>query len=191
MKLFSRLYDMALVWAAHRHAPRYLAALTFAESSFFPVPPDVMLAPMVLAKRQQAWRLAALTTASSVLGGMTGYLIGWLAFGAIEPALIQLGYAEDLQATRAWFDEWGVWVVFLAGFSPIPYKIFTIGAGAASLAFLPFVAASLVGRAGRFYLVAGLVYLGGENMAEKLRQYVDVIGWATVVLLAIAYVIWG
>jgi len=181
---FQALYDRALVWARHRHAPRYLAALSIAESSFFPVPPDVMLAPMVLAQPQAAWRLAWLTTWTSVLGGLIGYALGALAFAAIEPWLMASRYASPYQQAVAWFDVWGAWAVFIAGFSPIPYKVFTLAAGALAMPLLPFTLASLIGRGARFFLVAALLRLGGERMQAQLRRHIDRIGWATVALVA-------
>ncbi|NOX76605.1 MAG: DedA family protein [Gammaproteobacteria bacterium] len=190
MKIFSSLYDITMRWAAHRHAQWYLAGLSFAESSFFPIPPDVMLAPMALATPRRAWRLAALTTAASVVGGMAGYLIGSFAFGMIEPWVVNAGYGDKYQLAVQWFDRWGIWAIFIAGFSPIPYKVFTIAAGAISMAFLPFVLASLVGRGARFFLVAALMAWGGERMERQLRRYVDRLGWAIVGLLAIAIVVY-
>jgi len=190
MKLFSRLYDKVLAWAAHRHASWYLAGLSFAESSFFPIPPDVMLAPMALAKRHRAWYYAMVTTLASVLGGVLGYLIGMLAFDSVEPLIQQFGYAETYGHARDWFNQWGVWVVFLAGFTPIPYKIFTISAGVASMAFIPFVLASFIGRGARFFLVAGLIYLAGEKMERLLRRYIDRLGWILIVVLLISYVVY-
>ncbi len=187
MRIFSRLYDLALRWSRHPHAPRYLAALSFAESSFFPVPPDVMLAPMALAMPRRAWRLAGLTTLASVAGGMLGYLIGAFAFELVAPWLRAAGYWPQYERAAAWFGQWGVWVVFLAGFTPIPYKIFTISAGVVGMAFAPFVAASLVGRGARFYLVAGLIRWGGEPMERALRRHVDTLGYLAVVLAVIVY----
>lgn len=177
MPLLSAAYDKALLWARHRHAPRYLAGLSFAEASFFPVPPDVMLAPMVLARPERAWRLAAVTTLASALGGLLGYLIGMFALDLAAPALHRLGYWDGYMQARAWFDTWGVWVVFLAGFSPIPYKLFTISAGAVSMALLPFVVASVVGRGARFFLLAGLIRWGGARMDAYIRRYLDRFGW--------------
>lgn len=185
MRLFGPLYDRVLAWSRHRHAPRYLGALSFAESSFFPIPPDVMLAPMCLAERARAWEFATITTVMSLAGGVAGYLIGLFLFELIEPWLQTSHYWPAYLKARDWFDEWGVWAVFVAGFSPIPYKIFTIAAGATLLTFPGFVLASLIGRGARFYLVAGLIVAGGEKMATLLPRYVERIGWA-VVLVAVA-----
>ncbi len=190
MKIFSRLYELVLTWAAHPRATRYLAALSFAESSFFPIPPDVMLAPMVLAQRQRAWMLAAITTLWSVLGGIAGYLIGMFLFNVVAAPVINFYEAEAaFEVVRAKFQAHGVWIVFLAGFTPIPYKLFTISAGLASMSLLPFVAASLVGRGARFFLVAGLIYAGGERFESQLRRYADAIGW-TVLILAVLALLW-
>ncbi len=189
MKWFSSIYDRVITWSRHRHAPRYLAALSFSESSFFPIPPDVMLAPMVLANPHKAWNLALLTTVTSVLGGVLGYLIGMFSFELVEPLLQDAGYYPKYLQAKQWFDEWGFWAVFLAGFSPIPYKVFTITAGVISMAFLPFVLASAIGRGARFYLVAGLLYWGGDSMEQTLRKYIDIIGWATVGLVILLLII--
>jgi len=175
-------------WAAHRHAQWYLAGLSFAESSFFPVPPDVMLAPMALANTAKAWRYAMLTTIASVIGGAAGYLLGVFAFDLIQPWLERAGYMDNYQMAVSWFEQWGVWVVFVAGFSPIPYKLFTIAAGVVSMAFAPFMLASFIGRGARFFMVAGLMVWGGSRMESMLRQNVDRLGWAVVALVAVVII---
>lgn len=186
MKLFSSLYARAMQWARHRHAPWYLGGLSFAESSFFPVPPDVMLAPMSLANPKLAWRFALLTTLTSVLGGLLGYAIGTFAFELIEPWLRDSSYWDAYRTAVTWFEDWGFWAIFVAGFSPIPYKVFTIAAGALSMALLPFAVASLIGRGARFFLVAGLMAWGGPRMEAALHRHIERLGWATVILLALA-----
>ncbi len=190
MKLFSPLYARAMQWARHRHAPWYLGGLSFAESSFFPIPPDVMLAPMSLANPARAWRFALLTTLASVAGGLLGYLIGAFAFDLIEPLLRETAYWDKYLRAQAWFGQWGFWAVFIAGFSPIPYKVFTIAAGVALMPLLPFVLASLIGRGARFFLVAGLMAWGGAAMEARLHRYVDRIGWFTVALVVVALLIY-
>ncbi len=184
MKLFAPLFEKVMHWSRHPKASWYLAGLSFAESSFFPVPPDVMLAPMALGQPKKAWRYALLTTLMSVAGGIAGYLIGMLFFSAIEPWLQTTSYWEKFLTARNWFDEWGVWVVLLAGFSPVPYKVFTISAGVVNMAFVPFVLASLLGRGARFYIVAGLMRWGGEGMEARLKQYVDILGWLVIAAVA-------
>lgn len=185
MKLFSPLYRRAMAWSRHPRAPWYLGGLSFAESSFFPVPPDVMLAPMALANPPRWWRLALLTTLASVLGGLAGYLIGYFALDAIQPWLQESSYWPAYQTAVEWFGKWGFWAVFVAGFSPIPYKVFTIAAGALSMALLPFTLASIVGRGLRFFLVAGLMAWGGARMEEALHRYVDRLGWAVVLAVLV------
>jgi membrane protein YqaA with SNARE-associated domain len=189
MRLFGPLYDRALVWSGHRHAPRYLAALSFAESSFFPVPPDVMLIPMSAARPRRWAMLALITTAASVLGGAAGYLIGYLALDLVEPLIEKAGYLHRFEQAQTWFATWGVWVVFVAGFSPIPYKLFTLSAGALAMAFVPFLLASFVGRGARFFLVALLVSWLGPRVEPTVRRYIEWLGWATVALLLVA-VLW-
>lgn len=191
MKLFSPLYRKALAWSRHPHAPRYLGAMSFAESSFFPVPPDVMLAPMCLASPARAWYFALLTTLTSVAGGLFGYAIGYFALDAVLPWLEHSRYWPAYQTAVSWFERWGFAAVFIAGFSPIPYKVFTIAAGALSMALLPFTLASIVGRGMRFFLVAGLMAWGGARMEALLHRYVDRLGWATVVLVAVGALWYG
>ncbi len=162
-----------------------MGALSFAESSFFPIPPDVMLAPMCLADRKRAWRFASVTTVTSLVGGIAGYAIGYASLEVIEPWLRSMGYWPAYLKGRQWFDDWGVWAVFVAGFSPIPYKIFTISAGAVALSLPGFVIASLIGRGARFFLVAALIVSGGQRLADALPKYVERIGWAVVLLAVI------
>ncbi|WP_448873378.1 YqaA family protein [Desulfobulbus propionicus] len=190
MKIFSPLYQRAMQWARHPKAPWYLGGLSFMESSFFPIPPDVMLAPMCLGSPKRVWWFVSLTTMASVLGGMFGYAIGFYAFSAIEPLLRSSHSWQTYQTAVEWFGRWGFWTVFIAGFSPIPYKVFTIAAGAMSMTFAPFVLASFIGRGARFLLVGGLMALGGPRMEAVLRKYVDRIGWATVALVVVVVLLY-
>lgn len=189
MKLFSTLYARTLQWSAHPRAPWYLGGLSFTESSFFPIPPDVMLAPMCLARPDKAWQFAFITTVCSVAGGLLGWAIGFFAFEWIAPWLEESRYWPAYLTAQTWFERWGFWAVFLAGFSPIPYKVFTVAAGVASMALLPFVLASLIGRGLRFFLVAGLMKWGGARMEKALHRYIDRLGWITVGLAVLAIVL--
>jgi membrane protein YqaA with SNARE-associated domain len=180
MKIFGPLYDRVIQWSKHRYAERYLAALSFSESSFFPIPVDVMLAPMCLANFGKAWRYAFIAMLFSVIGGVAGYFIGYGAFESIRPWLADSSYWAAYETSRDWFDRYGIWVIFVAGFSPIPYKVFTIAAGAAALNFPVFIVASALGRGARFFLVAGLLVWGGVQFEVSLRKYVERIGWITV-----------
>ena len=189
MKIFSYLYDRMLAWSAHAHARYYLAGVSFAESSFFPIPPDIMLISMGLAKPKRAWHYALITTVFSVFGGCFGYVIGMFFMEILLPYILTSPYAASYEHVRVWFDHWGVGVVLLAGFTPIPYKLFTIAAGTMHMAFMPFVLASIVGRGGRFFLVSGLITLFGARLEKRLRRWIDWIGWFLVVALVIGYIV--
>jgi len=187
VKLFGAVYNRVMAWSQHPKAPWYLGGLSFAESSFFPIPPDVMLAPMCLAQPQRWFRLALITTLTSVAGGVFGYVIGAWAIDAIAPWLAQVGWASKIELAKAWFADWGFWAVLLAGFSPIPYKAFTIAAGSVAMPLLPFVLASILGRGGRFFLVGWLMGRFGPTMEPKLRPFMEWLGWGTVALAALVY----
>jgi membrane protein YqaA with SNARE-associated domain len=133
---------------------------------------------------------AALCTASSVIGGVIGYLVGRLAFQWIEGWLMASHYAGVFESSVAAFEQWGFWYILLAGFTPIPYKVFTISAGVVGMPILPFLAGSLAGRGGRFFLVAGLIRLGGARLAERLRGWVDLIGWLVIIIVVLGVAWW-
>jgi len=183
MNIFQKLYNKTLRLAGHVKASYYLFVLSVAESSFFPIPPDVMLAPMCLAKPSKVWRFAFIATIGSVLGGILGYLIGKFSFEYIEPYIEKFGYMVAYQNAVNWFYDWGFWAILIAGFSPIPYKVFTIAAGVLNMAFLPFIIGSIIGRGSRFYLVAFLVKLFGDRIDFVLKNYIDKIGWGLVILI--------
>jgi len=189
MNLFSNLYVRVMQWSRHKYAVYWLGLVSFTESSCFLIPPDVMLAPMTLARPEKAWFYASLTTVTSVLGGLLGYVIGMTAFQMIEPWLVSLDYIDAYHVAEQWFAQWGFWAIFLAGFTPIPYKIFTIASGVAGMALIPFIVGSLIGRGMRFFLVAGLMQWGGAALEATLRIWIDRIGWATVILLITGYLI--
>lgn len=177
---------MVMRWSQSRAAPWWLGGVSFAESSVFPLPPDLMLVPMVLAKPQHYWRLSLLTTACSVLGGVVGYYIGYFAIDQLDALIIYYGLRDDLSHAEMWFARWGVWVVLIAGFSPIPYKAFTIAAGIAGMALLPFILCSVIGRGARFLLVAKLVSWGGSAWLPAIQKNIERIGWVSVLLLGCA-----
>lgn len=186
MKIFSKAYDQVLTWSAHPKASRFLALVSLAESSFFPIPPDVMLAPMVLAKPKKAWRLAFLTTFWSTVGGIIGYCIGAFLFDTVAGPLIDVFNSTDsFEHAQALFKKHGIIIIFAAGFTPIPYKLFTISAGIAGMAIAPFVVASFIGRGARFFLVSWLVGSYGPRFEERFKQYFDIIGYSLSVLLII------
>ncbi len=188
--MFDRFYQKALGYARHRRAVWYLAALSFAESWFSPLPPDVILAPMTLAEPRRAWKLAMLTTLASVLGGVFGYAIGYFFFSLVESWLKLWHYWDAYLTAKLWFQNFGFWAVLVAGFSPIPYKVFTIAAGTLAMHPLPFLLASVIGRGGRFFLVAGLIAWGGERLEQAIYRHINWIGWISVgfaLLLLVGY----
>jgi len=189
MKLFGPLYDRCRTLAAHRHAPVWLGSLSAIESIFFPVPPDVMLAPMALARPAAWWRYALLTTLASVLGGLVGYALGYFALESVLPWVERAGHGGTYARVQALFSTYGVWIMFVAAFTPIPFKVFTLAGGAAAMPLLPFALASLVGRGLRFGLVAGVVAWGGPRVEPVLRRYIEIVGWlvAAAVLGAIVW----
>lgn len=190
MRLFGAIYERCLRWAAHPHAERYLAGVSATESVIFPIPPDVMLAPMTLARPERWFRYALICTLASVLGGVLGYLLGAYALEAVMPWIERAGKRETFDQINALFETYGFWIVFVAGFTPIPYKVFTIASGAAGMGWLPFVLGSVVGRGGRFFLVALLIRWGGARLEASLRRYVEYIGWGVLVAVAIGLLVW-
>ncbi len=191
MRIFSKMYETCMGWSKHPRASYYLGTMSFAESVIFPIPVDVMLAPMCLSRLDKAWHYAFIATVTSVLGGIFGYFLGLFLFESlIEPVLVSVGKMEKFKAVADQVGQDGAWVVFLAAFAPIPYKLVTISAGIIPISLYEFTLASIVGRAGRFYLVAGLIVLGGEKMEKKLHQIIDYLGWAVVILSVLAYFIY-
>jgi len=191
MKLFTPLYAKALSWSRHRHAARYLGAVSFAEASFFPLPTAVLLAPLVLAARARAWFFAGLATVTSVAGGVFGYAIGAFLFQPVgQPIVAFYGAQAEFAAVQEWFGEYGAWLVLLAGVTPIPYKLVTIASGLLGLPLLWFIVASVVGRAAQFYLIAGILWWGGEAVDRALRRWAEPAGWAAVALAVVALWVW-
>lgn len=187
MQLFETIYHRMMRYSRHRYAPYYLSLLSFVESFILPFPPpDVMLAPMSLSRPSLAMRFAALTLLFSVLGGLVGYLIGAFLFDQVEPYIIEWGYQARFETVTIWFEQWGFWAVLVAGFSPVPYKIFTIAAGVLNLAIIPFVLASIIGRGARFFILAWCLAKFGPAIEPRLVRYIEYIGWAIVAILLLA-----
>lgn len=195
MRLFRTLYDHVLVWAARPHAERYLAVLSFVEAIIFPVPPEVMLAPMVLAKPKRWLRYATVSVGFSLMGAVVGYALGHFAFEVARPLLTWLGWMPRIDAlvgelsVRAAGSPWTVfWLLIVAGFLPVPLKIFTWASGIVGVPLLPFLASMLVGRGKRVYLLAGLVRLGGARAERMLLRWIEWIGWTLVALIIVAVI---
>jgi membrane protein YqaA with SNARE-associated domain len=187
--MMRRLYDWMMRMAGHRKAPQALFWVAFIESSVFPIPPDVMLIPMILAQRAKAFLYATICLAGSVLGGVAGYAIGYYLFDLIgEPVLKVYGYGEKYQQTADLFNEWGPWILIAKGWTPFPYKVLTIAAGAFKMSIVPFILASIVARAMRFYLVAALLYWFGEPIRDFIEKRLSLVTTAFVVLLVGGFV---
>lgn len=186
-----KLYDWVLSWAEKPSAQIALFILAFAESSFFPVPPDVLLIPLVLGYRKKWFKLALTVTIASATGGMFGYLIGfklwWLGSGEYTPVakfFFNHIFPESLfLKMQAAYEKWNFWIVFTAGFTPIPYKVFTVSAGAFKVNFVTFLLASIISRGGRFFLVAGLIYRFGEPIKRFIDKYFNWLALLVTVLL--------
>ncbi len=169
--MLRRLYDWTLSLASHRHATIALAIIAFAESSFFPIPPDILLIPMILAARNKAWRYATICMVASVLGGLAGYAIGHFLFESIgKPVLAFYGYASKFDTFRDYYNEWGAWAVFIAGITPFPYKVITILSGVTALDPVIFSISSILARGIRFFLIAGLIWQFGPPIRDFIER---------------------
>lgn len=190
MKQLRRLYDWVLHWADTPYAVPALFILAFTESSFFPIPPDVLLISLALAIPKKSFRYAALCTAGSVLGGMFGYLIGLELIETVGmPILKFYGVTDKYEHIRTLYMQYDAWAVGIAGFTPIPYKVFTIAAGAFKIDFPVFVVASVIGRAGRFFLVALLIYRFGPSIKGFIDRYFNLLTILFLVLLVLGFVL--
>ncbi|MBP8098623.1 MAG: DedA family protein [Arenimonas sp.] len=189
MKIFQPLYERAILWARHRRAPALLTFLSFIEAIFFPVPPELMLAPMCVAAPRRGFYFAGLSLLGSLFGMFVGYAIGYYAIDLAMPLVAKLGYASQFDSIRQQAADNGFWLLLIAGFTPVPFKIFTLASGAVGMPLLPFFAGGAIGRGKRVFLVAGAIRLGGEKAEAKLRKYIEPIGWGALVLL-IAAVAW-
>jgi membrane protein YqaA with SNARE-associated domain len=188
--MLQRLYSRMMRLAEGPHALLALIAVSFAESSFFPLPPDTILIPMVLAQRQRAFVLALWCTAASVLGGMFGYAIGSLLYDSLGKWIVTAyGYGQSVETFRETYAAWGAWIILLKGLTPIPYKLVTIASGFAGYNFGLFVLLSIVTRGLRFFLVAGLLYFYGEPIRGFLERRLEAVALATVAVIVSGFVI--
>lgn len=200
MKWVRKLYDWVLHWAETPYGPLALFLIAFAESSFFPIPPDALLIALVLGSRTKAFQFAGMTMLGSVIGGTAGYAIGYYAWWA-TPGVEFTGLAlfffdfipgfhqEQFFEIQKQFVEYDFWIIFTAGFTPIPYKIFTIASGAFDISFIMFLIASAVSRGARFFIVAGLLYLYGEKIKAFIDKYFDWVAIAFTVLLIGGFIV--
>ena len=184
ISVLRRLYDWTMGLAGHRHALAALFIVSFVESSVFPIPPDILLIPMILAWREKAWRIAAVCTVASVLGGMGGYGIGYFLFEQVgRPVLALYGYTEKFGVFQAKYNEWGAWAVFIAGITPFPYKVITILSGVTQLDFTVFSISSVLARGIRFFVEAALLWWIGEPIRRFIEKRLNLVFVVFVVLL--------
>lgn len=186
------LYEWTMDLAAHRHARWGLALVAFVESSVFPIPPDVALIPMILARRDQAWAYALICTIASVIGGAFGYAIGYFLYDTLGLSILNFyGYTQAFESFAARYNEWGIWIVLIAGFTPFPYKVITIASGVTGLSFPVFMLASLVSRGARFFIVAGLLYWFGAPIKSFIEKYFGILSIVFMVLLIGGFLLIG
>lgn len=200
MKIFGPMYDRAIVWAAHPKAPTYLTVLSFIEAIIFPVMPEVMLAPMCVAQPRRGWLFATLSLIGSMAGALVGYALGYFAFELIKPLFELVGLLPGIESGIAVIQEkmaQSPWAVFtflvLGGFMPIPMKVFTWASGIVGVPLLPYALSMLVGRAKRVYLLAALVRFGGAEAANRLRRWIEPLGWLAMALVAclVGWAVWS
>lgn len=204
MKIFQRMYDYCIRLSKHPKAMFFMSANSFIESIFWPLPVDAMIIPMCLARPKQALKIASYAVFFSVLGAIVGYLLGYYAWnGFIEDIFIKLNFIRYIDVIQQWFSDFGILFVAIGAFTPIPYKVIAITTGmmassgavsfwdpTSQLSLLPFILVSVVGRGARFYLEAIVIKVGGKPMADKIRKYIDILGWMTVAAVVTAFVIY-
>ena len=190
--MIRRMYDWVLSWAAHPYGATVLFLLAFAESSFFPIPPDVLLIALALGHTVGAFRFALICSVGSVLGGVGGYLIGWQLMDLVGQPILEFYQAQDTFAeVQRRFLEYGGWAVAIAGFTPIPYKVFTIASGAAQLSLPTFVIASILSRSARFFLVSGLIYYFGPTIKSFIDTYFNLLTIVFTILVLLGFIVIG
>ncbi len=185
-----KLYQWMVDSAAKKNALWILAAISFIESSFFPIPPDIMLIPMVIAARNTAWRIAFVATIASVIGGYLGYAIGFWGYDLIARPLLEFyGYVDKFEIFKDYYNEYGAWIVFAAGITPFPYKVITIASGAVSLNLLVFGLASIVARGLRFFIIAGLLYYFGPSIKNYIEKHFGMLSILFFILLVGGFIL--
>ena len=183
MKVFEPLFERAIVWAKHRNAPALLTFLSFIEAIFFPVPPELMLAPMCVAQPRRGFYYASLSLFGSMLGMFVGYAIGFYAIELAMPFIERMGYGGEFESIKQEAAANGFWLLLIAGFTPVPFKIFTLASGAVGMPLMPFFFGGAIGRGKRVFLVAGAIRLGGERAEATLRRHIEPVGWIASALL--------
>ncbi len=187
MNILRRLYSWTIKKAEHKNASWFLSLVSFTESSFFPIPPDILLIPMILAKRLNAWLYATICTLSSVAGGVLGYIIGYYFYSSIGLVIVELyGLSDSFNIFENYYNEYGLWIVLGAGFTPFPFKFITIASGVFNLNIVFFIFVALIGRGLRFYLVALLLYTFGNTIKNLIDKYFNLVTALFFILLILS-----
>jgi membrane protein YqaA with SNARE-associated domain len=187
--MLRKTYDWTMRLAAHPHALAWLAALACAESIFFPIPPDVMIIPMVLAAREKAWKIAAVATVASAVGGTIGYGVGYFLYAEVGKPIIEFyGYADKYATFQGWYADYGAWIVGAGGFTPIPYKVITIASGVVQLNFATFFVVSVLSRGARFFIVSALLWRFGAPIRGFIEARLGLLALIFFIILFLGFV---
>lgn len=190
MNLIKRLYDWVLHWAETPYGIPALFILAFAESSFFPVPPDVLLIALAISIPSRSFKFASVCAAGSVLGGILGYGIGLYGYETVGRPIVDFYHGQEvMDKVKLWYDQYGFWGILIAAITPIPYKVFTIASGVFSFDFWMFITASIIGRSARFFVVAGLIWKFGPAIRDFIDKYFNLLMWAFMILLIGGFVL--
>ena len=188
--MIKKLYNWTISLASHPFAIGFLAVIAFLESSIFPIPPDVLLIALVLASRDKAWIMASVCTVFSVIGGLFGYIIGFFLFTSIgDPILEFYGYQDHFSRFKSVYNDWGAWIVFAGGFTPIPYKVITIASGAVHLNLITFLVASIVSRGMRFFLVSALLWYFGPPVRKNIEKNLNFFAILFFAILLLGFIV--
>ncbi|OUV03617.1 MAG: hypothetical protein CBC42_03985 [Betaproteobacteria bacterium TMED82] len=185
--MFSKIYQTFLGWAQKKQASFYLSLVSFTEAFVFPLPPDILLIPMCLGNPKRSIFFSILTTVFSVLGGCVGYLIGIFLFDSFSKEILSFVGQKNLIDVKKSINEWGVFAILISAFTPLPYKVFCIGAGLGKLSFLQFFLGSVIGRGLRFLLIGLVIYIGGVRIEKYLRSSIEYLGWLILLIIFLIY----
>jgi membrane protein YqaA with SNARE-associated domain len=187
--MLQKTYDWTMRLAAHPHALAWLAVIACAESIFFPIPPDVMIIPMVLASREKAWKIAAVATVASAVGGVIGYGVGYFLYEEVGKPIIEFyGYGDKYATFQGWYADYGAWIVGAGGFTPIPYKVITIASGVVQLDFTTFFVVSVLSRGARFFIVAALLWRFGAPIRGFIEARLGLLALIFFIILFLGFV---
>ena len=184
VNILRKLYNWTLDKSAHKNASWFLGLISFTESSFFPIPPDIILIPMIIAKRAKAWFYAFICTISSVAGGIIGYLIGYFFYSTIGSIIVEsYNLSNSFDTFESYYNQYGMWIVLGAGFTPFPFKFITIASGVFNLNILQFIVVAFFARGLRFYILAGLLYIFGNTIKQLIDKYFNLLASLFFILL--------